>query len=84
MSSRDIQDFGQACSEGMWSSLQIQKAAVRSYSWCGGGSKNTNISGMEALVECKKDNITGNKWPLKSKPSFADDLTRLFGWLFSQ
>ena len=43
MSGRDIQDFGQPCSEGMWVLLQIQKAAVRSYSWCGGGIKKTLI-----------------------------------------
>lgn len=58
MSGRDTQDFGQSCSEGRWDSLQIQKTAVRSYSWCGGGIKNTNISGMETLIECKKNSIT--------------------------
>jgi hypothetical protein len=48
MSGRDTQDFGQPCSEGIRDLLQTQKAAVSSYSWCGGGIKNTNISGMEA------------------------------------
>lgn len=54
----DTQDFGQPCSERIKDSLQTQKAAMRYYIWCGGGIKNTNISGMEALIECKKDTIT--------------------------
>lgn len=31
----------------------LKEEAVRLYSWCGGGIKHTDISGMEVLIEHK-------------------------------